>query len=69
MRWLILALLGGYKRAISPWLPPLCRYEPTCSVYMAEAVAKHGVCRGCWLGTKRLLRCQPFGGRGFDPVP
>ena len=65
----MLALLGLYKRAISPWLPPLCRYEPTCSVYMAEAVRKHGVIRGLWLGTKRLLRCQPFGGRGFDPVP
>lgn len=62
-------VLRGYKRFISPWLPPACRFEPTCSEYMLEAVEKRGVTRGLLLGLKRLSRCHPFCAGGFDPVP
>lgn len=58
-----------YKRCISPLLPPACRYTPTCSQYMVEAVMMHGVLKGAWLGLKRIARCAPWGGHGHDPVP
>ncbi len=69
MRTLVLALLRGYKRWISPALPMACRYVPTCSEYAMEAVAKHGAFRGSWLALRRVLRCHPFGGHGLDQVP
>jgi uncharacterized protein len=69
MKAIILFLLRGYKRFISPMLPASCRFEPTCSVYMYEAVEKKGVLKGLYLGIKRLLRCHPFCRGGFDPVP
>ena len=69
MRSLALLLLRGYKRLISPLLPPMCRFEPTCSVYTMQAVEKHGVIRGVWLGMRRLARCHPFNPGGWDPVP
>ena len=69
MRAVTLALLRFYKRFISPLLPPMCRFEPTCSVYASEAIAKHGLFRGGWLAFKRLCRCHPFHAGGFDPVP
>ena len=65
----ILALIRAYQRSISPNLGNLCRYEPTCSHYVHEAVERHGAFRGCWFGVKRLFRCRPLGGRGYDPVP
>jgi len=68
MQALILFLLRGYKRLISPLLPSACRYQPTCSEYMLQAVEKYGAPRGVWLGFKRLLRCHPFHAGGFDPV-
>ena len=58
-----------YQRAISPFLPSACRYAPTCSNYSQEAVLKHGVLKGGWMGLQRLARCNPFGGKGYDPVP
>jgi len=58
-----------YQRAISPFLPPSCRYMPTCSQYAVEAVMKHGIFKGGWLAFRRILRCHPWGGSGFDPVP
>jgi putative membrane protein insertion efficiency factor len=64
-----LFLLRAYKRFISPLLPPMCRFEPTCSVYTMEAVEKYGVIRGTWLGMRRLARCHPFNPGGWDPVP
>lgn len=62
-------LLKLYKRFISPLLPPMCRFEPTCSVYAMEAFQKYGVIKGTWLTFKRLLRCQPLHPGGWDPVP
>ena len=64
-----LAFLRGYKRYVSPLLPPMCRFEPTCSEYMYEAIEKKGFIIGLYLGTKRLLRCHPFSEGGVDPVP
>jgi putative membrane protein insertion efficiency factor len=63
------AILDFYKRAVSPWLPPACRFEPTCSIYAREAIAKYGFGKGMKLAAGRLLRCQPFHAGGFDPVP
>jgi len=72
---LIRIFIRGYQLLLSPLLELLtgpgggCRFEPTCSHYFLEACEKHGVLRGSWLGVKRLVRCQPWGGQGFDPVP
>ncbi|MGD8278205.1 MAG: membrane protein insertion efficiency factor YidD [Gemmatimonadota bacterium] len=66
---IILILIRAYQVGISPWLGPACRYEPTCSTYADQAVRKHGAARGSWLALRRLLRCHPWGGSGYDPVP
>ncbi len=58
-----------YRRWVSPALPPACRFVPSCSAYAEEALTKHGAARGSWLAARRLLRCHPFGGSGYDPVP
>jgi putative membrane protein insertion efficiency factor len=65
----LLALLKGYKLLLSPLFTGSCRFYPSCSEYMAEAIRTHGPWRGTWLGCRRLLRCHPFGGHGVDPVP
>lgn len=62
-------LIRGYQRVISPALPPSCRFTPSCSQYTLEAVERHGVVRGGWMGLRRLLRCHPFHPGGYDPVP
>lgn len=64
----VLLLLAFYKRAVSPWLPSACRFHPTCSEYMMQAVRRYGVRRGVWMGLKRLLRCHPLAEGGYDPV-
>jgi uncharacterized protein len=64
----VIGLLRFYKAFISPLLPSACRYQPTCSEYMLEAVGRYGAVRGVWLGLRRLLRCHPFHEGGFDPV-
>lgn len=58
-----------YRRCISPLFPPCCRFTPTCSEYAIQAVKKHGVFKGSWLAIKRILKCNPWGGSGYDPVP
>ena len=58
-----------YQHSISPFLPPACRFVPTCSQYALEAIQKYGPFKGSWLTLKRLLRCHPWGGSGYDPVP
>ena len=68
MKFLVLDLLGVYKAAVSPFFPPACRLEPTCSEYTRQAVEKYGALKGTWMGIKRLLRCQPFCKGGHDPV-
>ena len=68
MQKLVVHLLRLSKTLVSPWLPSACRFYPTCSEYMREAVLKYGAGRGLWLGLKRLLRCHPFQEGGFDPV-
>lgn len=65
----MLALIWFYRRCISPFFPPVCRYTPTCSQYAVEAIKKYGPLKGGWLAFKRILRCTPWGGSGFDPVP
>ena len=65
----LLAVLAAYKLLLSPLFKGSCRFSPSCSTYMALAVREHGALRGAWLGVRRLMRCHPFGGHGFDPVP
>ena len=69
MKWLLLRLIEGYRATLSRWLPPSCRFQPTCSEYAYEAISVHGAARGSWLAARRLVRCTPWGGSGYDPVP
>ena len=62
-------MIRFYRSGISPFLPPSCRYEPSCSAYAEEAIRRYGVGRGAGLAIRRLLRCHPWGGSGHDPVP
>jgi putative membrane protein insertion efficiency factor len=64
-----LLVIRLYQRALSPFLPVSCRYEPTCSEYSHQAISQHGLMRGLWLSLHRLARCTPIGGTGYDPVP
>ena len=66
---LLRGLIRAYQLLISPLLLPSCRYLPSCSNYAAEAIERHGALHGSWLALKRLLRCHPWGGSGYDPVP
>lgn len=67
--WLLMLPIRFYRRFISPLTPPSCRFTPTCSEYAIEAIQKHGPFKGTWLAVKRILRCHPGGGSGYDPVP
>ena len=69
MRGILLGLIEGYRRFISPLLPSSCRYIPTCSQYAMEAIRRYGAWRGLLLGARRILRCNPFMSGGYDPVP
>lgn len=69
IKTLMIGLVRCYQRFLSPLLPNVCRYRPTCSEYFIEALQTHGVVKGSWLGIKRILRCHPWGGSGYDPVP
>ncbi|MDO5616490.1 MAG: membrane protein insertion efficiency factor YidD [Cruoricaptor ignavus] len=65
----LVILIKFYQYAISPWLGKNCRFHPTCSQYMLEALKIHGLFRGFFLGAKRISKCHPWGGEGYDPVP
>lgn len=66
---LLILPIRFYQLCISPLFPPACRYTPTCSQYAIEAIRKHGPVRGLWLAIRRIARCHPWGGSGYDPVP
>jgi len=69
IRWILLKLIRFYQLFISPALPPSCIYEPSCSKYTYQAIAKHGALKGTYLGIRRILRCHPWAQGGYDPVP
>lgn len=69
MTWALVGLIRGYKRLVSPLLPPACRFVPSCSEYAAEAIEKHGPLRGVFLAMRRIVRCAPWHPGGIDPVP
>lgn len=69
LAWPLLMLVWLYRLAISPWLGNNCRFEPSCSQYALEALREHGAFRGTWLTARRIARCHPWGGSGYDPVP
>lgn len=65
----LILVVRFYRVAISPWLGTRCRYQPTCSSYAIEALQVHGALKGSWLAARRIGRCHPWGGSGYDPVP
>ncbi len=67
--FILKALIKVYRYVVSPYLPANCRYQPTCSAYALEALQNHGPVKGSWLTVRRLARCHPWGGHGYDPVP
>ena len=67
--WLLILPIRFYQKYISPLKPPTCRFTPTCSQYAIEAIRKHGPFKGLYLAVWRILRCNPWGGSGYDPVP
>ena len=69
MKRLLLLGIRFYRSCISPLLPPMCRYYPTCSAYAMEAIERYGAWRGAWMAARRIVRCHPWGGSGYDPVP
>jgi putative membrane protein insertion efficiency factor len=66
---ILIGVVRIYQLAISPWTPPACRFTPTCSAYAIDALREHGAVRGLWLSLRRIVRCHPWGGYGYDPVP
>jgi len=69
LRRFLIALVRFYQRAVSPFTPSACRYTPTCSEYARQALEDHGLLAGGWLAVRRVFRCHPWGGHGYDPVP
>ena len=64
-----LAIIKSYQNCISPLLPSTCRYTPTCSEYAKQSLVKHGLIKGSFISVKRIIKCNPWGGNGYDPVP
>jgi putative membrane protein insertion efficiency factor len=69
MKYILIFIITLYQKLFSPWLPPTCRFSPTCSQYAKEALIKYGIFQGFFLALKRLLKCHPFHVGGYDPVP
>jgi putative membrane protein insertion efficiency factor len=68
-RRVLVAIVGGYRLLLSPWIGSQCRFEPTCSAYALQALEQHGAVGGSYLAARRILRCHPWCAGGFDPVP
>jgi putative membrane protein insertion efficiency factor len=68
-RRLLLGLIDVYRKGISPFTPPSCRFTPSCSTYAYQSIQRFGAIRGGWMFLRRFARCHPFGGKGYDPVP
>lgn len=69
LTWLLILPIRAYRLILSPWVGHSCRFQPSCSVYAIEALNTHGPVRGLWLTLRRIVRCNPWGGFGYDPVP
>lgn len=69
LKTVVILLIKIYQKAVSPWTPATCRYNPTCSSYSIDAFQKHGLWKGLFLTVKRIGSCHPWGGSGYDPVP
>lgn len=69
IRWVVTLPIHIYRYVLSPLIGPRCRYAPSCSEFAVEAIQRHGVFKGIWLGFRRVCRCGPMGGSGYDPVP
>lgn len=69
LKWILLVPILFYQKCITPFTPPSCRFIPTCSEYARQAIVKYGPFKGSYLAVKRILRCNPWGGSGYDPVP
>ncbi len=69
IKQILINMIKFYQKFISPLFPGCCRFRPTCSQYMIEAIKVHGIIKGIWLGIKRIMKCNPWGGSGYDPVP
>lgn len=69
LQWVFMGIVRLYQLFVSPILGPRCRFQPTCSTYAFDAIKLHGGLKGGWLAIKRIIRCHPWGGHGFDPVP
>lgn len=69
VRRILIGIVRFYQVGISPLTPPSCRYTPTCSAYALDALERYGALRGGWMAVRRILRCHPWGGSGYDPVP
>ncbi|MDP2183386.1 MAG: membrane protein insertion efficiency factor YidD [Actinomycetota bacterium] len=69
MRWVLVLIVRGYQKVLSPIFPPSCRFTPTCSTYAITSLERYGVLKGGWLSLKRVFRCHPWNPGGHDPVP
>ena len=68
MKRVAITAIRLYQQALSPYWPGICRFHPSCSQYTVDAITRYGAARGCWMGFRRILRCRPLGGQGYDPV-
>ena len=69
LRKIPIGIIKFYQIVLSPMLGPICRFHPSCSYYAIDAITKHGLIKGCWLSSKRILKCHPLNDGGYDPVP